>query len=514
MTGQPLKRSEGFASTYPIHPFLFAFYPVARLYEENMYDVPIGDVVLPLLIVLGVTALAFGVLAIVLRDARQAAIITSAMVLPVMLFGIVGDIVEPMLGDVRVLLLALSVGIVVGGIVIARRAGPRLGQMTLGLNVLSLVLAVMVAVPAVRGIAAELEDGQVGASSATTAALAEGAPDRDIYHFVLDRYGSEASLQAGKGISNAAFISWLREHEFQVVDDAYANYSKTVQSLGSTLGMQSLDEIASELGPDSENLAPVVRRIKRSKAGQYLQQQGFEYIHIGSWFNQTRDSKVADRSYNPEAEVSFGTTLYDSTILPVLVKRPTRTDDFARKHADSAEYQFDLLETISGQRGRKYVFAHILLPHPPFVFLEDGTFEPDAATYESQMEYTNGRLQEFMEPLLALPEDERPIIILQADEGPFPDRFSKDQEGFDWATASDAEIITKFGILNAMHLPGIEGEAPLREGISAVNTYPEIFRRYFGSEIEDQPDRVMASNRARPWDLVDITDRLEALEER
>ncbi len=119
-----------------------------------------------------------------------------------------------------------------------------------------------------------------------------------------------------------------------------------------------------------------------------------------------------------------------------------------------------------------------------------------------------------MEPLLALPEDERPIIILQADEGPFPDRFSKDQEGFDWATASDAEIITKFGILNAMYLPGIEGEAPLREGISAVNTYPEIFRRYFGSEIEDQPDRVMASNRARPWDLVDITDRLEALEER
>jgi hypothetical protein len=419
------------------------------------------------------------------------------------------------LGDGRGLLLAVSVGVVVAGVVVALRVSSRLGPITLGLNLVSLLLVLMVSVPATRGIAAEFEDGRAGEATdgATPTALAGSAPSRDIYHFVLDRYGSEAALEAGKGIDNSAFVAWLRDHGFQVVDDARANYTKTVQSLGATLGMESLDEIAAEQPRGSENLAAVVRRIKRNKAGQFLQERGYEYIHIGSWFNQTRDSKVADRSYNPEAEVSFGTTLYDSTLLPVLVQRPKRTDDFKRKHADSATYQLELLDSISAEPGRKYVFAHILLPHQPYVFMEDGSYDPEAATYGSQLTYTNERLQAFIEPFLTLPEDERPIIILQADEGPYPDRFRDDQDGFDWATASDDEILTKFGILNAMYLPGSEGEALLREDLSAVNTYPELFRRYFGSDVEDQPDRVLASNRARPWDTVDITDRLEALEE-
>jgi hypothetical protein len=505
--------SEGVASTLPAYPFLFAFYPVARLYEENMHEVPIGDVIPAVLVVLGATGLLLAILTLAFRDVRKAALVTSATVLPVMLFGVVGETLEPILGDGRGPLLALSIGIVVVGVVIAMRAGPRLGTITLGLNVVSLVLVVLVSVPAVGGIAAELEDGRSAAAVEPSglSTPGTGAPDRDIYHFVLDRYGSEAALEAGKGIDNSAFIGWLRDNGFQVVDDARANYTKTVQSLGSTLGMESLDDIAARLGPDSENLSEVTRRIANSQAGQFLQDHGYEYVHIGSWFNQTRTSAIADRSYNPEEEVSFGTTLYDTTVLPVLVQRPERTDDFGRKHADSARYQLKVLDAIIEEPGRKYVFAHILLPHDPYVFLEDGSFDPDSATYGSQLAYTNERLQGLVERMLAVPEDERPIIILQADEGPYPDRFREDQDGFDWATATDDEILSKFGILNAMYLPGPEGEAPLREDLSAVNTYPELFRRYFGAEMDERPDRVLASSRARPWDLLDITDRLGAL---
>ena len=39
-----------------------------------------------------------------------------------------------------------------------------------------------------------------------------------------------------------------------------------------------------------------------------------------------------------------------------------------------------------------------------------------------QLAYTNSRIRAFVEGLLALPEDQQPIIILQADEGPCPDR--------------------------------------------------------------------------------------------
>ena len=197
-------------------------------------------------------------------------------------------------------------------------------------------------------------------------------------------------------------------------------------------------------------------------------------------------------------------------MLPVLVGSSDGASGHRREHADAVEYQFDVLESIGREPGRQYVFAHVLVPHPPFVFLEDGTYAPDEATFESQLAGTNRRIRAFVEPLVSLPEAERPIIIIQGDEGPYRERFRDDRDGFDWATASDAELLAKFGILNAMYLPGPEGDAPLRSGMTAVNTYPELFRRYFGSDVADRPDRVMASNQSHPFDLLDVTVRLEA----
>ena len=142
--------------------------------------------------------------------------------------------------------------------------------------------------------------------------------------------------------------------------------------------------------------------------------------------------------------------------------------------------------------------GHIFLPHPPYVFLEDGTVDPDAATFASQLTFANSFLKRFLEPLLALPEEERPIIILQADEGPYPRRVAPDVVGFDWATVTDKELITKFGILDAWLMPGPEGEAPLPQDRTAVNTYPELFRRYFGADVPDAPDRISCHPRTSP----------------
>ena len=44
------------------------------------------------------------------------------------------------------------------------------------------------------------------------------------------------------------------------------------------------------------------------------------------------------------------------------------------------------------------------------------------------------------------------IIMLQADEGPFPARYQDDEWGFKWRDATD-ELEEKFGILFAMRVP-------------------------------------------------------------
>jgi hypothetical protein len=127
-----------------------------------------------------------------------------------------------------------------------------------------------------------------------------------------------------------------------------------------------------------------------------------------------------------------------------------------------------------------------------------------------QLAYTNARLRAFLEPLLALPEDEQPIIILQADEGPWTDPYFADKVNYDWATASPEELEVKFGIINAWYVPGVD--LGLDPAMTAINTFPVLFERYFGLDYELLPDRVATSGGwNRPYRLDDITDRLPSL---
>ncbi len=63
-----------------------------------------------------------------------------------------------------------------------------------------------------------------------------------------------------------------------------------------------------------------------------------------------------------------------------------------------------------------------------------------------------------------------------------------------------------------MYLPGPEGEPPLRDDITTVNTYPELLRRYFDVDVPEEPDVVLASTPSRAFDFADVTQRIEELE--
>ncbi len=512
MVTPSVERRPSLASTVPFHTALFALYPVVRMYAENRYEVPVGDVVVPLLIIEVVALGALVLLTWLLHDATRAGIVVSAGVVVVLMFGLLMELLEPVIQDALVVMVAVGAALVLGAWYFSRRIGPRLGEVTLLLNFVALTLVVLAAAAAADGVAAEFSSADRAQAQGTVGTTEGRAPARDIYHIVLDRYGSEIALEARFGIDNSEFVGWLRDQGFDVVDDASANYTKTLMSLASTLGMHPLDDIVESQGPESENLKPLSARIRRNPAGAFLREAGYEYVHLGSWFLGSQRSDIADRSYYLEgADLSFGSLMYETSILPFLpLPSPAVTNE--SKHADNARYQWHVLESLVDDPGPKYVFAHVLLPHEPYVFLEDGSYDPDRATYETQLRYTNKRLRSLIGSLLDRPADERPIIVLQADEGPYPPGYDGRQKTWDWTTATDAEVLSKFEILNAMYLPGPEGEPPLRRNLSAVNTYPELLRRYFGVDIADRPDRVLASNSARPYDLYDLTDRIDALE--
>jgi hypothetical protein len=516
MLERAIRRVDGWLTDVPFYPWLLALFPVLRLYMENLTDVATGEVVLPVLIVLLATTGGMVVTTRLMHDRRRAAIVVSAILVPTLTFGLVLELLPSSLDGARYPLLVLTLGLVVLAVFVALRITKRLGTLTSALNIVSLALVIVVAVPGAPGVADALRigDSPINDPVVAIAAGADASPERDIYHIILDRYGSERALRTGYRIDNAEFVDWLRGRGFQVLDDAHANYAWTTLSMASTLEMSHLDSIAQASGPDSQNMGPIDRRLAENRAGAFLQDLGYDYTHMGAWFPPTRDSDIADLVFHPTQKVDFMTMLTELSVLPMLLGQADPVEERTGRTAGAVIYELGQLDDISDLPGPKYVLAHILLPHPPYVFLEDGTVAPEAATFRTQLAFTNASLKRFLEPLLERPEDERPIIILQADEGPYPRRFGWHAAGFDAATATDDELITKFGILSAWFLPGPEGAAPLDPAMTAINTYRELFRRYFGSDVADAPDRVFMSLKDRPYDLVDITDRLAAAEQR
>ncbi|MEX0983744.1 MAG: hypothetical protein WD096_01700, partial [Actinomycetota bacterium] len=133
---------------------------------------------------------------------------------------------------------------------------------------------------------------------------------------------------------------------------------------------------------------------------------------------------------------------------------------------------------------------------------------PSEERYRQQLTYTNGQILALLDRLQAGPEDQDPIIVIQADEGPYPEAMMADEATYDFLEATQPDLERKQMILEALSLPGMPpGTVP--EHMTPVNTFRLIFDRYFGADLPMLPDRafVIRSNQ-HPYEFHDVTDRL------
>jgi hypothetical protein len=185
-------------------------------------------------------------------------------------------------------------------------------------------------------------------------------------------------------------------------------------------------------------------------------------------------------------------------------------------------WQFDTLARMREQPGPRFVFSHLLTPHPPYVTDRDGDFvtrEREARwsferKYVEQVIYTNEEIKNLVDHLLAVPKAQRPIIILQADEGPNPIRIEGNR-AFEWRTATLEELEMKFKLFTALYLPGISESVVRRQiypTLTPVNTFRLIFNLYLGGDFRLLPDRNYITRDVDPLDFIEVTDRLGIVE--
>lgn len=504
------QRSRSSLALVPLHPVLFAAYAVLFLYASNISELTASDVLQPLTIALLGASTALLLVGVVSKNLTRAAIVTSAVVVAFFGYGHAeGSLASLGLG-LRTQLVAWSVFIVLTTI-LAIRAGQLLPRLTAFLNVVATILVVMTLVTIVPR---EIGRAAVSAGERTTGNTqpADGAasPKRDIYYLVFDRYGSEWSLDYHFGI-DSDLPEWLSDRGFQVATQSHANYRATDFSLAATLNMTYLDHLTTRYGRDTSDRTPARAMIRDHAVGRFLKAQGYRYVHLGSWFGPTATSPQADeaRAYDPESE--FSAVLRETTIVPAvrrLIGEQDEAPTLRERHGRIAEFQFRELTHIRDEPGPKFVFAHVLLPHSPYVFRADGRpvtkeeegSEPESRLYGGQLAYTDARIKETIEQLLALPSEDQPIIIVQGDEGPFA------RTDIDWSDREAEYLQVRFGILNAMYLPDA-GPGTVHASITSVNTFRLIFSRYFGVDLPLLPDRSFTwPDNDHIYDFRDVTE--------
>jgi len=508
----------------PLHPLLLAAYAVLFLYGQNVGETSPGDVLVPLVASVAGTSVVLAAAGILLRDGARAGTLTSALAVLFFSYGHVLAAVESQtITSGRLLVAWLVLGLI--AVAAAWRLRRPLGIATRRLNLLAGILVLIALVPIVAGEFRSASGGPTAVRPSAPPGDGSAGPNRDIYLIVVEDIGSERILREQWGLEGDSPFAFLDDLDFNRVADAHSNYGKTGHSLASMLNLIYLDDVAALMGPDSNDYTPVYDLLDDATVPRLLRYRGYEYVHIGSWWDPTARSSVADVNLGLETPSDFATAFLETTMLPEVTERAALLglpigDDLEphRLQYNAALTGFAALDAMIDRPGRTFVFAHFLVPHDPYVFNTDGSFvdEPERSErsrerlFLDQAQYTMARVEAFTRLALAGPDETDPIIIVTTDEGPNPLAFDRHPETYNWEQASDADLRVKFEIELALYLPGVSpADTGLHDGMTLVNTFRVVFDAYFGTANGSLPDRsFIYPDKAHPYRLIDVTERL------
>lgn len=324
----------------------------------------------------------------------------------------------------------------------------------------------------------------------------------DIYYLVFDRYASSNTLEEYYGYDNSDFINYLKEKDFYIATESKNNYPGSDLSLSSSLNMAYLDYLLED-GPIKKRV--VYRLLQDFKVWRLLKSAGYKYFHFGSWWEATRTNKYADYNFRGSGLVNLSRDFSLKFLGTTVLTHFSKSKLVSISHRDRVLRKFDELAKIPESKGPKFIFSHILIPHHPFVFDQDGK-DPSKKygakrsrkdSYLAQLEFTNKKIKWLCDKILETSKNP-PIIILQSDEGPQEDELPV----YELIKFKGIERLKKMfrirrRIFNAYYLPDVNRNL-LYETITPVNTFRLIFNLYFSANYELLEDNVYTVE----WDRV------------
>lgn len=512
-----------------IFPFLFVLFVVLNALFTNLEQIDHILAVRPLLVLLGAAAAGLTLLYLVLRDWHYAGYLVFLFLAFIFLFGHISYVLTNWLEmntePARLGLLAAWTVLI--AFLSRRRLWKRLGgaaRVTPGLN---LFLALALLVQFVSLIPQLVQYGLLALRQVDTKQTIQAEENLqldcsrrpDIYYIILDAYGRDDVVEQQYGADTRPFIEFLSEKGFVVAGESHSNYTQTIYSIASSLNLRYIDPEP----PGISGAKYFSNLINDNLLIELLDQCGYETIAFETSFFITNHMHV-DRQLaaNPFDLNEIEGLLLSGTPLEMLAEE-TFKEPLVLSHAahrERVKYAFEELQRLPAEPGPKFVFAHILSPHPPYVFDAQGLpTEPNhrfsindgddyhgswgeyREGYAAQVQYVNRMLQQTIDAILTQ-SAEPPIIILQGDHGP--------GGWLDWDSPNETCLWERTSILNAYYLPG--GQEMISQDITPVNSFRVVLNSTFATNLELQPNRFYFTSHRLPRQQIEITGREDSRE--
>jgi hypothetical protein len=261
------------------------------------------------------------------------------------------------------------------------------------------------------------------------------------------------------------------------------------------------------------------RLIQDSRLRAFLEAEGYQTVSFDTGYTFTR-IEDADLYYTKFGKINqLEEMILELSLVKILGYQLDTGLSLSgyTTHRGRIDFILEQLKELPDLPGPKFVFVHLMIPHPPFVYDENGNLVPQTQVftirdgdhfqgseqeyrsgYINQLRFTNQTILHTIDQILAGSKD-KPIILLQGDHGP--------ALRFDFQSLEDSCVPERFSILNAYYLPEKEFQN-LYTSISPVNSFRILLNHYFGTDMPALPDKAYYSNWDTPYDfkLIDPQD--------
>jgi hypothetical protein len=453
-----------------IFPFLLAFLPAWQLILKNYDELIFQDILISLSII-AVSIAIWVVITKIIKNGNKAALITGVGVAFFFYFGYLQDALFYPLNKTSVLMIISIIVFIISAIYFVKSKK----NFALSIKIANVFTVTMILFTLIQFV--------------IPGALAEKP---NVYHIILDEYTDNEILLKKFGYNNEKFLEFLNKNGFYMPDKTFSTFGSTPNELNLILNM--------DYPISSGWVSDAYQDLKTNKVMSTFSDQNYSVIETNS---AMRWKDFSDVDTHLCYDVDFINSEFLDQVLRKSIIRYFMEQHQTDTRRDIVRCTFNELSEIALQsNGPTYVFAHLYVPHPPFIFGPNGeNVTPDHSeisglqSWENPQGYLNQLIYATSEISVVITNivenDPNAIIILQGDTGT--------STGTDGTTTTMKDIYQIHSILYAVRIPDVNNF----ENAIPVNTYRIIFNNYFDMNYEYLEHRIYGVDGNNV--LIDIT---------